>query len=581
MKTLKQINYIFNRKQKIHLIAIAIIIVIGSLLETIGVTVIIPFVNAIMYPEKMQKNQYVQWLYQFLGLKNNQQLIVSLALLMIIIYIFKNIYMMIMYNLQYRFVYNNQRKLATKMIHCYMDEPYNFHLSHNSAELIHNLVVDVDTFFVTILNTIMFCTEFAVSFVLLVLLIVTDKTITIVVGAFGAIFIALFLKKFQKKTTELGKKRRYHEIRTTQWAQQAFGGIKQTKIVKREDYFLQNYDYDYKQFAESRRKAATYGAIPKPMMETVSVIALLGVISGKIMMGVDAEYFVPTLSVFALAVFRIMPSISKLLAYLNTIVFDKSSINALYHDMKSLEEVQKKQSNEKKDAVLATDYQFNKEISFQNIYFKYQNTDRYVLENAEIVIPKNKSIALIGPSGAGKTTLADIILGILPIENGMIRIDDQNIQGASINWNGMIGYIPQSIYLMDDTIRKNVAYAIDEKNIDENKVWKALEEAQLKEYVEGLDEGLDTYIGEGGIRLSGGQRQRIGIARVLYDDPEILVFDEATSALDTDTEAAVMEAIDNLNGKKTMIIIAHRLTTIKNCDYVYEVKNKKVSLMEE
>lgn len=262
-------------------------------------------------------------------------------------------------------------------------------------------------------------------------------------------------------------------------------------------------------------------------------------------------------------------------------MFNKPAIDAVYRDLKQIDELENsKVSKDVNEKTLG----LKKSIKIEKLSFKYPDAENFVLQNVNFEIFKNKSTAFIGPSGAGKTTLADIILGALEPTEGCIWADTVNIQEHMNAWHKNLGYIPQSIYLMDDTIRNNIAFGIRNEDIEEDKVWKALEQAQLKEFIQSLDRGLDTEIGEGGVRLSGGQRQRIGIARALYNDPEVLVLDEATSALDNETEGAVMEAIDRLSGTKTLIIIAHRLTTIKNCDIIYEVKNggiKEVVLRDE
>lgn len=252
-------------------------------------------------------------------------------------------------------------------------------------------------------------------------------------------------------------------------------------------------------------------------------------------------------------------------------MFNRTAVDRIYSDLKQAE-----QYVSEKNLKNSSDIDFQKDISVENLIFSYPKSDKPVLNEINLQIPKNTSVAFIGPSGSGKTTLADLILGVLDPQAGKILVDGEDIQSGMISWHKKLGYIPQSIYIMDDTLRNNVAFGISEKEIDDTKIWKALEEAQLKEFVETLEDGLNTNIGEGGMRLSGGQRQRIGIARVLYNDPQILILDEATSALDIETESAVMEAIENFNGNKTMIIIAHRLSTVKNCDIVYKVDNHNV-----
>lgn len=573
MSMIRKINYIFSRKQKIRLVEVFFLILIGTALETIGVAALLPFVNAIMYPEKFMRNKYVQWISDLLQLQSVTQLISVLALILMAIYIVKNLFSIFMYDVQYRFVYNNQRRLAHRLMDCYLRQPYAFHLNHNSAELIHNMTSDVDMFFSTTLQCLMVVTDACICVTMVIVLLITDKTITLSLIIMILLFMLCFLKGYKKKVKKMGEDRRKYAIRNTKCIQQAFGGIKEVKILNREKYFSTLYEQQYCKYVQARRRAATYSMVPKPFLEMISVVSLLAVVSIKISRGVDTEYFIPTLTVFAGAVVKIMPSCSKIAAGMSSIIFGKSSIDAVYNDLKSIEKFENQD-------IFKTDIDdeicFKSCIRLDKLRFRYSDTEKWVLDRVDLTIPKNRSVAFIGPSGAGKTTLADVLLGVLEYEEGNIFIDDVNMQTALKSWQKKIGYIPQTIFLTDDTIRRNIAFAIPDKEINDEKVWKALEEAQLKEFIGSLPKGIDTVIGERGVRISGGQRQRIGIARALYNNPEVLVLDEATSALDNETEKAVMDAIDALNGKKTLIIIAHRLSTIENCDIVFEIKDGQV-----
>ena len=355
---------------------------------------------------------------------------------------------------------------------------------------------------------------------------------------------------------------------------EALGGIKEIKVLNRERVFVEEYNEEYKDYAESNRRFKVYSMIPKPVMETISISGLLLIVCIKVALGADAASFIPTISVFAMAAFRMLPSANRMAEYLSRIMFSKPAIDAIYHDLKEIESLLENM----KAAEDTADITFEKEITVQKISFHYPNTEKNVFSDASLVIPKNKSVAFIGPSGQGKTTMADIILGLLEPQKGEVLVDGVNIRKGIHAWNRKLGYIPQTISLLDASIRDNILFGIGKDKIDENRLGEAVKEAQLKEFIDTLEEGLDTVIGEGGVRLSGGQRQRIGIARALYHNPEVLVLDEATSALDNDTEAAVMEAIDYLAGSKTLIIIAHRLSTIRNCDLVYRIEGGEVSL---
>lgn len=574
MDVYKKILKIFDRHQKIRFFEMIILIFLGTLVETIGVTAIVPFIEAIMYPNVIMANKYVAEICLILGINDSVNLVILLAIGLMLVYIFKNMYLCFMYNAQFRFVYNNQRRTANKLMQCYISQPYEYHLNHNTAELINNLSIDIDHFYQLILHCINFVTDVCVCAALMVVLFIADGTITIVVVLVMGIFVGSFYKHYKHRLLELGEIRRISNTKSFQCIQQAFGAIKEVKLLGREDYFVSENDRFYGGYTDSRRKVATYAAYPKPIMESISIVTILVVIVLKMVNGNAGESFIPTLSVFALAVIRILPSSSRISNSLNNIAYCKSSINVVYEDIMFMEKMKENSGS----ISTVEKLHFDDCISIENLSFKYVNGDINILDDLSLKIPKNQSVAFIGASGAGKTTLADIILGVLDYQRGNIYIDSTNMKDCKRAWQNIIGYIPQNIYILDDTIRHNVAFAYADEEICDERIWSVLEQAQLSDFVKSLPEGLDTVIGEMGARISGGQRQRIGIARALYNEPEVLVLDEATSALDGDTETAVMEAIEALNGSKTIIIIAHRLTTIENCSIVYRIEDGKAIL---
>lgn len=576
-KMVAELRYILDRKQKIGLILMLFVIGIGTVLELLGVTMIMPFIEVVMDPGAIQRKSYLRFLYEMFGLSSDVEFMVFLAISLIVIYIVKNVYLCLMYNLQYHFTFSNQRKIAYKMLKCYMEQPYVFHRSHNSADLIRNVSVDTNMLFLGVLAILQLLTEGMVCIALGIFLFIQDKTITVGVAVILGGFLLIFGKGFKRYLSRIGNEDRKYNAGITKWLLQSFGGIKETKVMDREAFFLRNFDENFKNYASCERTYRFLQVAPRPIMEAVCVSALLAVIVFKLLRGTHSTYFVSTLSVFAIAAFRLLPSINRIANYMSVIMFNKPAVDAVYHDLKQIEELEKTGYRcEKAEKALSLE----KEISIEKVSFHYPDGDTDVLKDVNFAIAKNTSVALIGPSGAGKTTLADIILGALEPTSGSVKVDGVNIAAHMAAWHKNLGYIPQTIYLMDDTIRNNIAFGLPQQEIDEEKIWKALEQAQLKDFIASLDKGLDTEIGEGGVRLSGGQRQRIGIARALYNDPEVLVLDEATSALDNETESAVMEAIDRLSGKKTLIIIAHRLSTIKNCNVVYEIKNEGIRKVE-
>lgn len=565
---LKKINYILDRSQKIKLCILVFVILGGSMLELLGVSAILPLINAVMDIESVNDSNWYIWMVKAFNITSSKDVILVLAIILILVYIIKNIYLIMMYNFQYKYIYNNQRKIAYKLMKSYMKQDYLFHVSKNVAELQRNVWQDVNYFFVALLNFLQLFTETSVCIVLVVFLMTTDVMTTLSVSGLVLVFLIIFGFISKKKSVVFGEKNRNLSTLLNKWILQSFAGVKEIKVANKERFFLDNFQETYKKLAVYQRKQLFLSVIPRPIMETVCICGLLITMSIKIYFGTNINNFIPILTVFAIAAFRMLPSFNRITGYISTLMYYKSSVHAVYEDLKNVENLEDTISN--MDST-SKDLVFNNEITINKISFNYPKVNKNVLEDICFKIPKNKSIAFIGPSGSGKTTMADVILGVLKPTQGEIKVDDINISENYRAWYKMIGYIPQAIYLIDDSIRANIAFGIPKDEIDDNKVWEAIKKAQLDVFVKGLENGLDTEVGDRGVRLSGGQRQRIGIARALYHSPQILVLDEATSALDNDTEKAVMESIDKLHGDTTLIIIAHRLSTIKNCDFIYEI----------
>lgn len=575
MDVIRKLNYIFNRKQKIEIFWLFIIILIGSGLELLGVSIFSPLINALMDSSKLLDKPVYAWIYSSLGLTQVDYLVVILLATLIVIYIVKNAFLIFMYNRQYRFVFENQRVLANRMFKCYIKQPYLFHVSKNSAELLRNINTDTGNFFGALQAFIKLLTEIMVCLVLGVYLFILDKTITISVIVLLSVTFGISASIYKKLLVKMGDQNRFYQMSLNKWVQQAFGGIKEVKILNKEEFFDKKYDEAYKGHAKSEYRYHTLLAIPKPIIETICMFGMIFAIAVKYLRGASIEYFVPVISAFAVAAFRLLPSFNRITEYIGQIMYQKSAINSVYVDLKEVEEL----IGLSDMSLTQTNLSFMEEITIKDVSFSYPNSDKEVLSNINLGIKKNTSIAFIGQSGAGKSTLADIVMGLMNPITGDVLLDGVSIFDSLNEWHSIIGYIPQSIYLMDDTIKSNIAFGIDASEIDEKRMEEVIKKAQLTELINDLDDGLETEIGERGVRLSGGQRQRIGIARALYNNPDILILDEATSALDSETEGAVMEAIESLHGQITLIIIAHRLTTIEKCDNVYEVKDSSINLV--
>ncbi|MDE6739407.1 MAG: ABC transporter ATP-binding protein/permease [Lachnospiraceae bacterium] len=569
---LTKLGYIFDKRDKWKIGALLVAVVIGSFLELLGVTIFMPFINIIQEPETIRKTWYLKWVYELFHFQSAKSFLAALSVAIIVVYIIKNVYLIIEKSYIYRFSYNTQMKLSTRLLSTYMREPYTFHLNKNIATLQRSLHEDTSRFMQVILYSLELLAELAVCFVLVVYLFVESKTITVIVLGLLAVCVGAFLLLTRKYSRKLGKDNQEYQGKIFQWMNQALGGIKEIKILEREEFFTDEYRKYYVKYAIGLRIARTISILPKYVLEAVAISGLLVGIIVKLLLGeADMTYYIPQLTVFAVAAFRLMPSVGRINEHATNTLYALPSVDLVYHDLVEIEDYIEKQDSEVKE-----DWNLQGSIEVQNVTYYYPETEEPVIEDASLSIEKGKTVAFIGASGAGKTTMVDIILGLLTPQKGVVMADHINVHEKPKTFHAQVGYIPQVIYLSDDTICNNIAFGVKESDIDEQAVFMAMEKAQLTEFVNSLPHGLDTIVGDRGVRLSGGQRQRIGIARALYHDPEILVLDEATSALDNDTEAAVMEAVENLQGMKTMIIIAHRLTTIRNVDMIYEVEDGKV-----
>lgn len=567
-----RLAYIFDTRDKWKIAFLLVAVVIGSFLELLGVTVFMPFINIISDQSNIQRTWYLRMVYDGFGFSSAKQFLIALTIGIIGIYVFKNVYLILEKNFIFRFSYNTQMRLSTRLLDTYMKEPYTFHLNKNIATLQRSLHEDTSRFMQVILYSLELVAELAVCLVLVTYLMIVSKSITIIVLGMLVLCVGLFTLLTRKYSRKLGQDNQGYQGKIFQWMNQALGGVKEIKILERESYFTDEFQKYYKKYARGLQIARTISILPKYLVEAVSMTGILVAIVVKLLFGeADMTYYLPQLTVFAVAAMRLMPSVGRINEYTTNMLYALPSVDLVYHDLTEIEDYIEQQNQEVKE-----DWALQNSIRVQDVTYYYPDTEEPVIDGANLTIEKGRTVAFIGASGAGKTTMVDIILGLLVPQKGVVMADDINVHEKPKTFHAQVGYIPQVIYLSDDTIRNNIAFGVKEEEIDEKAVLAAMDKAQLTGFIDSLPNGLDTIVGDRGVRLSGGQRQRIGIARALYHDPEILVLDEATSALDNETESAVMEAIDKLQGTKTMIIIAHRLTTIRNVDVIYEVGNGKV-----
>lgn len=581
LRIIRKFSLILSKQQKIRVVIIAIMMVIGAFLETLGVGLILPLVSAITTPDIIMTNKYAKLVCEILDLHATRTFMIVVIAALIFVYIFKNVYLFVEYYVQYRFICNNRFAVQCRLMETYLHRPYEFFLNAESGEIVRVVTNDTSNTFNLLSTVLAFFTEAIVSVALIVVIIVTDPVMAILLASVLGGTMLLIGRLVKPILRKAGLKFQKNSAKMNQWLLQSISGIKEVKVSGKEGFFLTQFSKYGRKAIDSEKKNMVLGQVPRLSIEAFSISAMLAVIAILMWRGREIDTMLPQLSAFAMAAVRLMPSVNRMTASLNQMSYYEPALDKMLEHLSVAQRWQNDKADMKAEASACPKEQMDnlelkKEIVLEDISFSYPGAEHPVLEQANMQVQIGMSVGIVGASGAGKTTAVDIMLGLLKPQEGQVLADGVDIQTAYHAWLSHIGYIPQMIFMLDDTIRGNIAFGIDSKDVDEQAVWKALEEAQLAEFVRSLPEGLDTQIGERGIRLSGGQRQRIGIARALYTDPELLIFDEATSALDNETESAIMESINALHGKKTMVIIAHRLTTIEGCDMVYRVENGKI-----
>ena len=546
---------------------------VGAGLETLGVGLIPPFVALLGNPEIIEQQRVLSWLYSQSGATSHQIFLLWVSVALLAIYLVKNAYLALLTYWQYHFLYAKQVSLSSRLLRSYLHSSYTFHLQRNSADLVRNVTSEITQIFVGVLVPMLtFFTEMMVLVCIATLLAIAEPLSSAIAALFLGGSIFWLNATIRKQMSGQGLIRQEEGGRMIQWVNQGLGGIKETKVLGRETFFLEAFTKSAQAFSKANLFAGLANQLPNLFIDTILIASVLLIVIFSLLQGRAIQSILPMLSLFAIAALRLMPSAKRIISTITNIRYSRNAVDLIYQDLIDLE-------------ILAQDIPAsnNSQLHFQNlielkdIHYQYPNASKASLSGLSLSIKKGEAIAFIGASGSGKTTLVDVILGLLTPSQGEVLVDGKNILADLGSWQRQIGYIPQSIYLSDDTIRHNIAFGLMPNAIDDNQVWAAIKSAQLEELVDSLPDQLDTLVGERGIRLSGGQRQRIGIARALYHNPEIIIMDEATAALDNTTEREFMQALEAMSGHKTMIMIAHRLSTVKNCDRLYLIKNGTVA----
>jgi len=573
---LKKLNGILNKKQKGNMVVIVIMMLIGAVLETASISIVIPVVTVVMDKDAISNNELVRSIYDFLGCQSTESFTIIIMVSMIVAFIMKNLFLFWQQKVLYRFVYTNQFKTSEQVMKKFMSRGYEYYLNADTAVIQRNITSDVNNMYALVLSLLTLASEVIVFLCLATVLLIADFKMTVMISALLIITLVIIKKILEPILKRAGKENQDYYSGLFKWISQTVTGIKEVKIANKEKHFISEYMKCGQGYVRAVQKYSLYTNVPRLLIETVCVIGMITYLLVLVLGGDNAASMMSTIAAFGLAVVRLMPCANRINNQINNIAYFEPAFMGVADNLKA--EIDAKNVGLEEFEPSTEKLAVENSIELKDIYYKYPNTDKYIFDNASLTIPVGKSIGIVGTSGAGKSTIVDVLLGLLNIEKGHIYADGVDVLEPDNyrKWLKNVGYIPQTIFMLDDTIRKNICFGVADEDIDEDRLWEVVKEAQLDEFINSLPEGLDTSIGERGIRISGGQRQRIGIARALYGDPEVLILDEATSALDNDTESAIMESINRLHGLKTLVIIAHRLQTIEKCDEVYRVNDGKI-----
>lgn len=542
------------------------------ILETAGIGLIIPFVQSLTSESINDNFLKIVHIFNF-NPSNKKELITVIIYFMFFIYTVKALYLTFFSYAQTKLLADLRVSLSNKLFNIYLNKPFQFHLRNNSSKLIRNideisLVVSLFQFLILLI------TELVVLVGVSIFIILYEPIGSLIVISFLSIFGYVFYKKVQIRAKEWGKGRQFHSGLKIKQLREGFISIKYIKILNRINEVLKVFTTNNIKLNSYEIKQNFTDSLPRLWLEWLVILGFILLIIIMLFLNKDFNYIVSVLGLFAAAAFRLMPSLTRIMNSIQKIIYNRPAIDIVYKEFQDYD----KNLKTKKDNL--SKVQFYKKINFKNVSFKYSGSDKLILDNLNFTIEAGSIVGIIGESGSGKTTLINLILGLLKPTDGEINIDNEDMLKNLPAWQNHIGYVPQDVYLVDDTIKKNIAFALPETTINDEAVDLAIKKSKLDELIDNLDKGKNTQIGEFGDRLSGGQKQRISIARALYSDPRVLIFDEFTNSLDLETEKKIIEEIINFKRDKTVIMIAHRLSTLKSCDSIYKIENSKIAKVE-
>lgn len=572
-KYLNELLFILPKKQRRIGFLVMLMSLINAFLQTLGVALIIPLVSMMLTRDSFMKNDVVKNIQELFHINSYYGISLFICIGVIVLYVLKDVFGVFFQWISAKFACMVERGLSRAMLNEYMNKPYDFFLNHGTGKGIRDIQGDTIATYSILLNTLNIVAEALIILIMLVFITITDFKMAIFMFAFAAICLFSTFLIFKRGVKKQGVIQREAAAENNKVLLQALEGIKEVQLMKKEEYFVKGYDESLKKVQKPQVLIQVSSTAPSYLIECIFVVGFMIYLFGILSVDTDMSSFIPVLASFSVGAVRLLPSMGRISSSINQIIYRLGSLDNVYQNIKGIESNTQLNIKKSNDQLEFND--FHNEISLNDVSWHYWDSDKMVLDKLDLVVKRGESVGIVGASGTGKSTLADILLGLHIPQAGTVEIDGVNINAIPNRWSQLVGYVPQNVYLVDGTIRENVAFGVAKENINDELIWESLRRAQLDEYIQSLEDGLNTIVGERGVKFSGGQRQRIAIARALYRTPQILVMDEATSALDNDTEKAVMEAIENLYGTVTMVIIAHRLTTVKKCDSIYEITNGK------
>ena len=569
---LKDFMSLLNSGQKKSLVVLLAMMIVGMILEALSIGLILPALTVVTDVNMSNEYPMINIVSDLMGWNNVYERVSGVIIIVVVIYFIKVMFLMILAWKQAGFIYGVKAEVSQNLFSTYFYQPYEFHLRRNSAQLVRNLTVEVKQFSAALTNVLLLISEVFVIFGITVLLLAIEPLGTLAT-AISLLFIGGVYYYFTHDLSKVwGEKRQHHEGMIIQQIQEGLGGVKDAILLGHEKEFLDRYSVNNLGSAHVGRYQNILNSTPRLLLELLVIISLSILIVTMLKQGMSINELMPIVGVFVVAAVRLMPSINRVIVSLHGLRYSASAISLLNKELNEAHVLKEDDLSCQNEIVSVNS------INLKKVTFSFSDTSKNVLNEVDLQIYKGEIVGFVGGTGEGKSTLIDVLIGLLTPTQGQVLINDIDIQSCVRDWQKHIGYVSQHIFLIDNTLRRNIAFGLNDDKIDDERVFSAIKSAQLEKFVSGLPEGVNTNVGERGLRLSGGQRQRIGIARALYHNPDVLVLDEATSALDVNTENEVMKSVFHMHGNKTVIIIAHRLNTLKECDRIFEMGNGELKL---